>query len=403
MHANLHSMEDSEEGELVKAPLVIVDTSVMRKAGRQLDSNGWQVLEHFAEVGLIRVAIPEVVLDEFVAHHRDSAVDHLNKLKGAFNCLQSIDSSLPDLPQIDLDETMARFRAHISEHIQDYAEVIALPSVSHEVIVRRLCERKKPTGKDGERGYRDSLIWHTLLELAHENLELLLLSDNYRDFGDGSGIAAELADELPNGVSVKLVRDITALGDILGGHPTEFVDAAIGRVQSDRNDINRSLGRLLVKALAIEDSQPEENYRLDALEFRLGGVSQGPEDDSDHLNIGGTAVVRSKGEHWLVVFEGSGIFERSSQQIDRWQVEPLARIQRRNPAPPQRTPTSNLLQQMNLDLGKFLAVPFEQMDLGIDTAGHLAEIDEILSRQVNIPTDMDLGIDTADPTGREEE
>ncbi|MDR2570997.1 MAG: PIN domain-containing protein [Oscillospiraceae bacterium] len=82
-------------------------------------------------------------------------------------------------------------------------EVIDYPIIAHKDIIERALLRRKPFDDRGEDGYRDTLIWETLLETSarYPDSDIYFISSNINDFAkkaeDGSVVLhPSLVDEL---------------------------------------------------------------------------------------------------------------------------------------------------------------------------------------------------------------
>ena len=89
------------------------------------------------------------------------------------------------------------------------------PQVSHEQVVERAVTRRKPFNKSGA-GYRDTLIWFSVLELLKANRSVVyLVTSNTRDFGDGPRVALDLlADIDAIGVPQDMICVMSSLANL---------------------------------------------------------------------------------------------------------------------------------------------------------------------------------------------
>ncbi|MDA0302641.1 MAG: hypothetical protein O2822_08950 [Chloroflexi bacterium] len=83
---------------------------------------------------------------------------------------------------------------------QGVLHVLPIPEVSHEVVIDRMHRGSKPFGRGGEqreKGYRDFLIWQSVLELKPSaSGALALVTGNTKDFAGANGeLDRDLADE----------------------------------------------------------------------------------------------------------------------------------------------------------------------------------------------------------------
>jgi pimeloyl-ACP methyl ester carboxylesterase len=107
------------------------------------------------------------------------------------------------------------YEAQLTSRLNELGWTIAqYPDVSHRDVARRAIERRRPFDEKG-RGYRDTLVWHTVRDviLASETPILLISGDG--DFRGPTGqVHKHLAADLdPNGGSemVTLLQSLPAL------------------------------------------------------------------------------------------------------------------------------------------------------------------------------------------------
>ncbi len=82
------------------------------------------------------------------------------------------------------------------------------PQVSHETLVQRALSGRKPFSSDGQKGYRDALIWEGVLELASSGDEaIVFVTTNASDFAKDGELHPELAaDVVARDIPVERVR-----------------------------------------------------------------------------------------------------------------------------------------------------------------------------------------------------
>lgn len=101
--------------------------------------------------------------------------------------------------------------------------VLPPPAIPHEAVITRAIERRKPFDAQGRNGYRDTMIWYTLLDwIGHlpvpaEGLTVYFVSNNTNDFAEGTPprLHAQLAGDLHEGVTVTLVPKLDDLQSLI--------------------------------------------------------------------------------------------------------------------------------------------------------------------------------------------
>lgn len=180
---------------------VVVDTSVIRRTRGDLTAGDWPVLRAAARLGLVHLRLPSVVLQELVDHRRRDLAK-LQELERKVNQQRrdllgdddGLSSRTLALSDAQLNEACSIYAEFVSEWFRDAGSVLNDPDVSHSELVARVLERRRPF-TDGERGYRDALIWYSALECANSE-DVVLLTANTKDFAKDSGGQFELADDL---------------------------------------------------------------------------------------------------------------------------------------------------------------------------------------------------------------
>ncbi|WP_396910286.1 PIN domain-containing protein [Mycolicibacterium sp.] len=167
----------------------------------------YQLLEHADYAVWLNVVVPASVFEEVVANHArkvtecDQALRRLN-----------LDRERLGLGVIDPPKPALDYRQFLTERFDDQlgVQVLPWPSTNHEALVSRAVSRTSPFDDKGG-GYRDTLVWVSVLELAKQGKDVALVSAD-RAFASPDGVLADaLAAEIePLQGSVELVRDFGA-------------------------------------------------------------------------------------------------------------------------------------------------------------------------------------------------
>ena len=165
---------------------IVLDTSALLR-DRWLRFVNDPMINESVRTGTIRFAVPDIVVREFGAHCMGVADAACSALRKA-------------LPRASHELAINQFRAHGSaanamELFTSLGfQVLPVPAVSHDELLRRLFDKRKPfrvgDGPSGcsDLGYRDSLIWHTVLELLQRDPgEVWFITNNERDFYSSNG------------------------------------------------------------------------------------------------------------------------------------------------------------------------------------------------------------------------
>lgn len=206
----------------VVKPLVVLDTNALFDDPYVSGGQSARLLA-LARRSKIALAIPEVVLLELQRQQRRTVVGRIDQLQKAepkilesLRILQLDPSdyplSLPDFSALNADTILeAGYRRLRERLIANSVEILPVPTVPHADVLARDLSSRLPFDSSGK-GYRDALIWHSLLDRwsttpLFEDAYIVTADD---DFGTG-GLDTTLEAELPLGSVAVMVPSIQAL------------------------------------------------------------------------------------------------------------------------------------------------------------------------------------------------
>ena len=176
------------------------------------------------------LCVPRVVMEEVVGKFSrdfdEDAREIRRRMRDLSNLLGKDLSSTVNKVEEALDKAneVASFRERLEAQ---FDRILDYPDMEHEVLVERAVTRIKPFDEEGV-GYRDALIWETVLDLASEVDSEVAFISNDRDF---SNQKRELHNELTSQMDERGVsRDRVILFRSLGG----FIDY----LQSDLPEVS---------------------------------------------------------------------------------------------------------------------------------------------------------------------
>ena len=258
---------------------VILDTSVLLANLRGTRaSNDLKLVLADARAKRFTLVVPGLVLEETINKRRDAAEEGERHLRKAQSELSTLGAKL-DLPAVDVSSAVKDFRKATMRLLTgNRVEIRDLPKIGHDDLVQRALARRKPFNAKGA-GYRDALIWETVLAAASSSSEpVILVSNNWRDFGsdkDGKQFAQDLVHDLEKQGAVERVR----LVPTLAAFRAEFVSAETVAATELEDALNSSTGLREVFLSRIED-------RLDSHVFdRYDVMDQSRDWDWDHMNL----------------------------------------------------------------------------------------------------------------------
>lgn len=177
----------------------ILDTNILLANLRGTrPSNNLKLLLAEARSERYTLVVPQLVIEETVNKRREAAQKAERSMRKAQSDLAAIGANL-DLPDVDVNAIVDGFRATLITLLTDAkAELPDLPEVGHDSLVRRALERRKPFTEKGA-GYRDALLWETVLEAAGSDTDIVFVTKNTHDFAqdhEGTDLAGDLMEDL---------------------------------------------------------------------------------------------------------------------------------------------------------------------------------------------------------------
>jgi hypothetical protein len=191
---------------------VLIDTNVLYSDFR-MEGPEFQMFLNHRHVVPFDLFVPEVVIDECVNKYRETVEETISTISDCNRQLKKLE--LDRYPDIDTsDKLTLAYRRDLERIIRLHGRIIPYPRTSHKDLVTRDLARKRPFKKSGI-GYRDALIWESLRSRLWEGTEeLVFVTNNTSDFGEGPDLHEELSSDIRNPRRVRIVRSIKSLNDV---------------------------------------------------------------------------------------------------------------------------------------------------------------------------------------------
>lgn len=209
--------------------LVVFDTNVFHGDFRADRGRLRSILDAALPAGALELFVPEIVLlelDKQFAARTKRVIKEINKAIGGHE---------GELTELGLDGPPRMIRDQ--QEIDDYkgtlearlldagAEILGIPTDLAPAVDWSV-KRRKPFKQNGE-GFPDAVIWLSVLDLSESREEeIVLVTSNTKDFGDGSEparLASEMRDDLEQRGQppdrVRLVAGIDSFADELSEDP----------------------------------------------------------------------------------------------------------------------------------------------------------------------------------------
>jgi predicted nucleic acid-binding protein len=148
---------------------IVLDSSVVVEHDWNLAHNDAQALLAACDRGAIELFVPQVVIDEVVNRYERRESKKIRALNDARAELRNMRGPRSGGELEGGAESQPGYLMHLRKVIRDAGgEIPDFPEVSHKELVRRALEGRRPFNDAGRLGYRDTLIWHTVLEIARD-------------------------------------------------------------------------------------------------------------------------------------------------------------------------------------------------------------------------------------------
>lgn len=178
--------------------IVVLDTNILYKdfymRGTQM-----KLLNKFCTI-----IIPEIVYDETINKHREKLRElgaAVVKKTEEYNQIADIQekTNLNDEYYLEEDKKYETFLTKMLRENENYPP-IPYPNVSHKEVVGVALKRRKPFKQDGRDGYRDYLVWRSVLDVVkkYSSEIIYFVSENPKDFADDEkkGLHPQLIEEM---------------------------------------------------------------------------------------------------------------------------------------------------------------------------------------------------------------
>lgn len=154
-----------------------------------------------SEVLRHKVYMPMVVFDEIVNQHREELVKQVLKAHDIEKDIYRLTEKKIEFNLNGLEDSCENYPVVLKRVIEEQGiELLPYPQVTHREVVRRDLHKRKPFREfeQGTTGYRDTLIWETVLELCGKtdlSDKVILLTNNTQDFGGKGKLHKHLVED----------------------------------------------------------------------------------------------------------------------------------------------------------------------------------------------------------------
>lgn len=148
-----------------------------------------------------RFTVPKIVVEETVNHYRERITRQIQQAESQLKTLRHLVPSLSDFPQVTCNIELAtdEYRSRLESRIRNlHGRIADFNSVSTKTLVERALKRRKPFDGEGKVGFRDAILWETVLcEIVVKSCDtqVALITKNSKDFGADGQLAQDLRED----------------------------------------------------------------------------------------------------------------------------------------------------------------------------------------------------------------
>jgi predicted nucleic acid-binding protein len=256
---------------------IIFDTNVLYGDFR-LEGKSLNRLAELCVIAEATLFIPEVVIQEFSAQYKEKVCRTYKNLEQNVKDWSRLAETgiSTDFAKTNLDQTTQSCESSLRDRLSCHGiKTASLPDVGHEILVRRAVDKKKPFKSKGP-GYRDTLIWFTILKLIENGIyEVIFVTNNKDDFGEGPRPHPDLLKDLEEkGIEKDRVTILPSIEQVLEDHifPKLKLDSKFAE-KIEQDDLrNFSLRRWFESGFPETITEHEWHHTLMGLEQGHGTV-----------------------------------------------------------------------------------------------------------------------------------
>ena len=234
---------------------IVLDSSVIVEGDWNLEHNAAQALLGACGRGEIELCVPRVVLDEVRNAYEEREASKLDALNDARARLRSMRGPRAGAGEFEGKVTaQAGYFAYLRRAITEVGgRILEYPDIGHQELLERSLQRRAPFDSSRQRGYRDALIWHNVIELAGSGRPVVFATNDgdFRESKDSNGLHPHLASDLSQrSIAAERVTLAHSLGEVVEQviKPAAGVRKALGSELGNKATVRRELEVAMAKA-----------------------------------------------------------------------------------------------------------------------------------------------------------
>lgn len=182
--------------------IVVLDTTETFSDLR-LDGPNFKLLRAYLHDTSSALAVPHIVFEETANHFRERLSRAVQACAANVREIEKLTAgSLPTTCKVGIDEEteLQKFRSHLKAQLKNLkGEIIGCEAVDVKALVERSLQRRKPFDREGRKGFRDAVLWETVLreviKKGSAGVQVALVTRNSNDFGKDEVLADDLRED----------------------------------------------------------------------------------------------------------------------------------------------------------------------------------------------------------------
>lgn len=244
--------------------LIVLDSTVFWD-DPNVKSGAWALLREFTRRSDSTVFVPEVVVDEVEANFGKRFDETVEGTKNATQSLVRLIDGEYKITELDKPEEVTRYSKRFRSRLKALrVEVRRYPSISHPELVKRQVNHQRPFQARGT-GYRDALIWHSMLELLKGSKDdCVLVTKNWTDFSASKESSAALHSDLQKDLDNSGIKSKVSISKDLDVFLDEHAKPTLKKLDDLKKDLENGKPLNLKRELKSRFNQIFEEINQNA-------------------------------------------------------------------------------------------------------------------------------------------
>ncbi len=259
--------------------LIFLDSNIFCSDFYQISTN-FELLKSYISKGGSWLCLSEIVIDEVKNKYREKITAQVQKINNGIRDLNKyVDKYASIISDEYIQDEFKKYSDFWDMLLFEYGDSCPerYPSISHQEVVQRALQRKKPFNEDSKDGYRDFLIWRTFLEAVgrYSMEQACFISLNTRDFSDvinKNELHPDLQEDIRSfKIKLSRIRYFTSLREFI----EQQVKPELQAIEEREKLIKGLMGDQQGFVTPIKNSLTETLQGMDVSEYFIYDISEG--------------------------------------------------------------------------------------------------------------------------------